>query len=73
MKLKNLKKLYDKKEYVIHIWNSKQALNNELILKKVHRVIKSNQEAFLKPYIDMNTELRKKGKKNWKRFLRVGE
>ena len=28
-------------------------------MKKVHRIIEFNQEACLKPYIDMNTELRK--------------
>ena len=33
------------------------------MLKKVHRVIQFNQEAWLKPYIDMKTELRKKNKK----------
>ena len=37
----------------------KQASNHGLILKKVHKVIQLNQEAWLKPYIDMNTELRK--------------
>ena len=37
----------------------KQALNHELKLKKIHRIIEFNQEAWLKPYIDMNTELRK--------------
>ena len=37
----------------------KQALNNGLVLKKVRRVVKFNQKACLKPYIDMNTELRK--------------
>ena len=41
----------------------KQALNHGLILKSVHRVIQFNQGAWLKPYIDMNTKL-KKGAKN---------
>ena len=50
--------LYDKKEYVVHIRALKQALNHGLILKKVHRVIQFNQEAWLKPYIEMNTKLR---------------
>ena len=54
--------LYDKKNYVAHMRSLKQALNHELIPKKVHRVIQFNQEAWLKPYIDMNTELRKQAK-----------
>ena len=41
----------DKGKYVIHIKALKQALNNELKLKDVHRVIKFNQEAWLKLYI----------------------
>ena len=44
--------------------NSKQTLNHELVLKKVHKVIKFNQKAWPKPHIDMNTELRKKNAKN---------
>ena len=60
---KLLAKLHDKTEYVIHIINFKQALNHGLVLKKVNKVIKFNQNAWLKPYIDMNTDLRKKGKK----------
>ena len=62
MKIKKCNKLvcnlYDKKEYVVHIRALKQALNHGLILKKVHRVIQFNQEAWLKPYIEMNTKLR---------------
>ena len=51
--------MQNKENYVIHIRALKQALNNGLILKKVYKVIKFNQEAWLKPYIDMNTRLRK--------------
>ena len=51
--------LYNKKKYVVHIRALKQALHHGLKLKKVHRIIEFNQEAWLKPYIDMNTELRK--------------
>ena len=43
MKIEKVEKLAanfpDKKEYVIHIRNSKQALNHGLILKKVQRLI----------------------------------
>ena len=45
--------LPDKTEYVIHIRNLKQTLNNGLVLKKVHGVIKFNQNALVEPYIDM--------------------
>ena len=50
-------------ESFIHIRNLKQALTHGLVSKKVHRVIKFNQKAWIKPYIDMNTSLRKKAKK----------
>ena len=39
--------------------NLKQALNHGLVFRKVHKVIKLNQNAWLKRYIDMNTDLRK--------------
>ena len=59
----------DKKKYVVHIRALKQALNNESILEKVHRVIKFNEEAWLKPYIDMNTRLRKESKNDLKKIF----
>ena len=49
----------DKEKYVILIRALKQALNNGLKFKNVHRVIKFNQEAWLRPYIDVNTKLKK--------------
>ena len=66
MKIEKAKKLVanllDKSEYVIHIRNSKQTLNHELVSTKVHRVIKSNQNSWLNPYIEMNTDLKKSKK-----------
>ena len=71
MKIEKVEKLvahlHDKTDYVIHIRNSKQALNHGLVLKKVHRVFKFNQNAWLKPYID--TDLRKKAKNDLKKNL----
>ena len=70
MKLENVEKLvtnlHDKTVYVIHIRNLKQALSHGLILR-VHRMIKFNQKIWLKPYIDMNTELRQKAKNNFEK------
>ena len=59
----NLKKT--KTEYVINIKSSKQTLNHGLILKKVHRVIKFHQNAWLKPYFGMHTKLRQKAKNDF--------
>ena len=47
--LKSLQLVYMIKLDVIHIRNVKQILNNELVLKNVHRVIKLNQKAWLNP------------------------
>ena len=59
--------LRDKKKYVVHISILKQALNHGLKLKKLHRVIEFNQEAWLKKYIDINIELRKKASKDFEK------
>ena len=58
--------LRNKKQYVVHIKSLKQALNHGL---KVHRVIEFNQEAWLKPYIETNTELRKLAKTDFEKDL----
>ena len=62
-------KLYDKKDYVVHIRSLKQALNHGLIFKKVHRAIQFNQEAWLKTYIDMNNEMRKQAKNYFEKYF----
>ena len=61
--------IYAIKRYVVHIKSLKQALNHELKLKRVHRIIEFGQKAWLKPYIDMNTELRKLAKDNFEKNL----
>ena len=61
-------------DYVIHIRNLKHALNYRLIFKKEHRVTKFNHKDCLKPYIDVNEDLRKKRKERFrKRFLKADE
>ena len=52
--------IQDKK--MLNIRALKQALNYESILQELPRVIQFNQEAWLKPYTDMNTKLRKESK-----------
>ena len=61
--------LFNKKKYVTHIILLKQALNHGMKLKKIHRIIEFNHEAWLKPYIDMNTELRKAAKIDFEKDL----
>ena len=57
--------LFNKKKYEARINALKQALNDGLKLKKIYRIIEFNQEAWLKPWIDMNTELRKAAKRSF--------
>ena len=50
----------------------KLSLNYILVLKKLQRVIEFNQEAWLKPHIDMNIALRKKPKSDFEKdFLKL--
>ena len=73
MKIDKCKKLVcdlrNKKKYVVHIKSLKQALNHGLKFKKVHRIIEFSQKAWLKPYIDMNTDLRKLAKDDFEKDL----
>ena len=62
----------DKEKYVIHIRALKQALNHRLVFKKVYRIVHFKQKEWLKTYIDMHTELRKKAQnKSEKNFFKL--
>ena len=66
MKIEKVEKLVanlHKTEYVIYTRNLKEALNHELVLKKVSRLIEINQNTWLKLYIDINIDFRKKKQK----------
>ena len=52
---------------MLYIRNLKKALNHGVVLTKVNRVIKFNQNVWLKSYIDMNTDLSKKGKNDFEK------
>ena len=63
--------LHDKTEYVFKSEyisydthkKFKTSIKSWISLEKVYKEIKFNQNAWLKPYIDMNTDLRKEKKK----------
>ena len=55
--------LHNKTEYAVRIRN----FNETLILKKVHRVIQFKQNAWLKPYDELNTGLRKNAKNDFEK------
>ena len=62
-------KLLDKKDYLITMKNLKQALNHRFVFVKVDRVIKFNQKAWSKLYIDINRKLRKKAKNDFGKYF----
>lgn len=51
--------LKNKKNYFVHIRNLKQAMENGLLLVKIHKIMEFSQSYWLKEYIDKNTNLRK--------------
>ena len=76
MKIKTVEKVvansHDKTQYVIHKRKLKQALNHKLVLKKVHTVIKFNENTWLKPYINIDSDLRKKARNDFEKdFFKV--
>ena len=59
--------LRDKKKYVIHYKNLIQCLDMGLKVTRIHRGIKFVESEWMKPYIDMNTNLRANAKNNFEK------
>ena len=59
---------YDKGKYVVHIENLQYYLQQGLVLKNVHRVVRYEQKEWLKPYIEHNTKLRQQAIKDKDKF-----
>ena len=59
--------LDDKSNYVVHYRNLQFDLKQGMKLKRVHRVLEFEQECWMEPYIQMNTEFRKKSKSDFEK------
>ena len=53
----------------LNILFTKTSIKLWINFEKAHRVVKLNQNTWLKPYIDMNTKLRKKAKNNFEKYF----
>ena len=71
MKVNGVEKLIpnldDKRKYIIHIRALKQALDDGLVLEKIHRCIRFKQSLWMKEYVDFNTRLRTAAKNDFEK------
>ena len=56
---------YDRRNYVVHLENLQYYLQKGMKLKKIHRVVRFKQKAFLKDFIEKVTELRSRARNDF--------
>ena len=61
--------VYDKENYIIHINMLKYCLEQGMKLKRVNRTISFRQKAWLKPWIDFNTNKRKQATSDFEKDM----
>ncbi|XP_026821725.1 LOW QUALITY PROTEIN: uncharacterized protein LOC113560165 [Rhopalosiphum maidis] len=67
-KVKKLMAIFErKKNYIVHYRNLQPAIENGLLVEKVHRVLEFSQSDWLAKYIQMNTEMRKKARNKFEK------
>lgn len=59
--------LFDKEKYVLHYKSLEQVLKHRLKIKKIHRILTFDESPWLKPYIELNTNLRTKAKNEFEK------
>jgi hypothetical protein len=59
--------LYDKKKYVVHYITLQKYIRNGSRVEKIHKILEFDQSPWLKPYIDLKTNLRTKAKNNFEK------
>ena len=59
--------LMDKDRYVVHIKALKYYLQKGMKVKQYHRIVKFQQRAWLKAWIDFNTNKRKEAKSDFEK------
>ena len=71
LKINNVEKLipnlWDKEKYIVHHKNLELYLELGLKVKKIHRGIKFREEPWMRSYIELNTDLRTKGKNDFEK------
>ena len=65
--------LLDRRHYIVHYSALQEYLKHGLILKKIHRGVSYEDKDYIRPYIELCTEMRKKAKREfavslWKKF-----